>query len=272
MKTFSFFTKCILLVTVLILATALQAGAANVYVLGAGDAGEDTRVKSVLESFGHSVTIGQVYSSFTGSVSLTPYNAVLLMPNYSWSADMPTTGQSALLNYVSGGGGLVTTEWTIWGAETGRLGTLAPALPATSGGAYTYATPTTYFRNVADPIIDYNLLHAYSYIFTLTNLSGTESRLTPKSGATTWFTTSYGGVSDTGYAGVVGWTYGSGRVISLSTLAAENELANADYRQLFSNTVTWVAGESVPVPIPGALWLLAPGLAGLAAVRRRFTR
>lgn len=33
--------------------------------------------------------------------------------------------------------------------------------------------------------------------------------------------------------------------------------------------VEWNAN---PVPIPGALWLLAPGLAGLAAIRRRFTR
>jgi hypothetical protein len=32
------------------------------------------------------------------------------------------------------------------------------------------------------------------------------------------------------------------------------------------------SGNAQPVPVPGALWLLSPGLVGLAAVRRRFTK
>jgi hypothetical protein len=46
---------------------------------------------------------------------------------------------------------------------------------------------------------------------------------------------------------------------------------------LFSNQYQWVhyaamASTCTPIPIPGALWLFAPGLAGLAAIRRRFTK
>jgi hypothetical protein len=42
---------------------------------------------------------------------------------------------------------------------------------------------------------------------------------------------------------------------------------------LGANPVNYTANwANTPVPIPGALWLFAPGLAGLIGLRRRFTK
>jgi len=71
------------IVTVLLGISAMEAGAASVYVMGAGNSAEDTRVTNVLTGFGHTVTIGSVYYNYNGSVSLSGYDVVLLMPNYS---------------------------------------------------------------------------------------------------------------------------------------------------------------------------------------------
>jgi hypothetical protein len=261
MKACILLTKCFFVSLIITGMMAIPAGATSIYLIGAGDSSQDSLVQNSLATQGYTVIIGDAYSAFSGSVSLSPYGAVLLMPGFSDNGlDMPTTGQTALLNYVKGGGGLVTTEWSIWLAATSRLTTLKSAFPVTSGGKYQSTTSTIYFKNVLDPVIDYNL-SASSYSFSnLVNLAGTESALTAKSGATVFFDSSYGGSTPSIYEGVVGWTYQSGRVISLSTPAAENDL---NYQQLLANSIAWADPPTPPVPEPSTLFLLGSGLAGL---------
>ncbi len=271
MKVRRVIAKCLVFSLILVGMMVVHAGAIpgpTVYLIGAGNSTDNTLVSNTLTSDGYSVTIGATYDAFSGA-ALSSFNAVLLMPGFPGTgSDMLAAGQSALLNYVNAGGGLVTTEWSIWLAGTGRLTTLQAAFPATSGGNYTYAPSTIYFQNVANSIIDYNLPASPITFNPLLSEDGTESALSPSGGTQVFFDSSYGGTTDNGYAGVVGWTYGSGKVISLSLLAGNTD---PNFQQLLANSVTWAEGTST-VPVPDTILLLGTGLFGLAAMRRRFIK
>jgi len=247
------------LLVVLSCLISTNALAANVYVMSTGNAAGDSALINTLTSFGHTPTLGVQKQNFDGTQSLAGYGVVLLTDSYNWTVSgMPATGQTALLSYVNNGGGLITSEWTLWAG--GQFGIIAAAFPAVYGGTYTNAALTTYSINVADPVMDFNL--PASFTFNLTNLSGTESRVVANLGATIFFDS-----SNYGTVGVAGWDYGLGRVLNFSTLIATTELGDVNYQQLLSNAVNWSNG--VVVPLPGALVLLASGLLGLGLLKRR---
>jgi hypothetical protein len=64
---------------------------------------------------------------------------------------------------------------------------------------------------------------------------------------------------DTRKRGLVGWTYGAGRVISFSTLMSEMEIGNADYKRLLGNAVRWAANDSVALTTVSAAPATVPG-------------
>jgi hypothetical protein len=119
--------------------------------------------------------------------------------------------------------------------------------------------------------------------FSFTASSGdTEHMLTPKPGATAFFTTNqrtaaFGG-EGVGY-GIVGWNYGSGRVLSLSTVSDSVALSNATYDQMLVNAFNWVAPTSpageVPAPEPTSLTVFAAASVWLliaSRIRQRLRR
>ena len=92
-----------------------NARADNVLLLSTGVTAEDNAVVNLLTADGHTVSVGPQYQSYTGG-DLSGYSAVILLPNNTTiGGNIPTAGQTALVNYVNGGGGLVTGEWTVWG-------------------------------------------------------------------------------------------------------------------------------------------------------------
>ena len=228
------FSVGVCMVLALLLGGPGRASAANVLLLSTGAPAEDTAIQSTLQGLGHTVDIGPQYPTFDGS-NLSNYDAVLLVPNYNYtSGDMPAAGQTALLAFVNGGGGLVTGEWCVWKEVAhGSFMMLRDAVPVVPtnlfrGGGATYTADTP------DDILNQGVDSAF--MFPADNYAGTETLFAPKDGATVFYDSDY----QAGAAGVIGWRYGSGGVISFSTIIGPMELGNANYSQLLANAVTWV--------------------------------
>jgi hypothetical protein len=235
------------------------AQAASVYVLSSGNAGIDNTVKTRLEGFGHTVVIGVQYFQFDGTQDLTGIDTVYLQANANWSAgDIPLAGQTALVNYVGGGGGLVTCEWVVWKAAIGGLQILETALPAAPASGYRYTSPVTYTQATPDPILNAGVPPVLT--FPVDSYAGTEVILNPRAGAIAYYSSDYPG----GSQGVVGWTYGGGRALCFSTTNGPTQLSDPAYGQLFSNAMTWAA-----VPEPTMIGVMALGVLALASRRRR---
>lgn len=219
--------------------------AANVYVLSSGDTNIDAGVQATLEDFGHTVLMGVKASEFHSGAALEGYEAVLFLYNRNYPNRMPNDGQTELQTYVLNGGGLVTGEWLIYSNPS----ILRGVLPATPSG-YNSASPITYSAAQAD-----QTLNAYlpaSFQFQADNIGGTETRLQPKAGASVFYQSDNLGV------GVIGWEQSAGRVISFSTLIGTAELADANYGQLLSNALSWVAKKPpLEPPAPDYGWALA---------------
>jgi hypothetical protein len=243
------------------------ANPAPVLVLSSGNAAEDAAIESALAAFGHSVDVGPQYINYNGTTNLSGYQSVVLLTNYNWSAppfDMPAAGQTQLLNYISAGGGLVTSEWLVW--KTGAqnvFNTLETAIPVFATASFRTAAQVTYSEVTPDPTLNAGLPD--SLTFNATNIQGTETQFNPKPGATIFYDSNY----PTAGSGVIGWDFGEGRVISFSTLIGQQELVDANYAQLLSNAVSWSAGIIIPEPSSGALICIGAGLSTAAVARRR---
>jgi hypothetical protein len=99
--------------------------------------------------------------------------------------------------------------------------------------------------------------------------TSTETEITPKAGATAFFTTNqwtatFGGVG-VGY-GSVGWNYRGGRVVSLSTYSDNVALGNATYDQMLTNSFNYVTEAAVPEP--SGLAVFGAGCLAVAIVFR----
>lgn len=243
---------------VLALLLPLSLAAQTVLLLSTGSSTLDTQTKGVLEAGGATVTIGNPYTAFT-SAELTGVDVVLLFPNNNWSSgDMLLAEQTALANFVSGGGGLITAEWTNWKVGAGSFDNLEPILPVIATTQYTGVTAITYTSVTPDATLNAGMPSGFT--FTADSFAGVESFFTAKSGATVY----YSSAGSANGAGIVGWTYGSGRVLQFSTTAGTNSLADANFSLLLQNSVQWAA-----VPEPSTTLLLVLGLGLKLWFRRR---
>jgi hypothetical protein len=224
------------------LATTLAAGSASavsVLVLSSGNATLDAAYVSTLTALGHNVSIGPQWHLITNGAGFPNPGVVLFLNNANWSAagTMPAGAQGALVSYILQGGGMVTTEWTMWRNGNG-LGSVFPILADSfaslpSNGVYRATSTATYNRVTPDPIMDAGM--PASITFVPDDFSGTESRLAPRPGATEFY-------SSDGYgSGIVGWPFGNGRTVNISTCVGQLQLGNANFARLFSNALTWAA-------------------------------
>jgi len=236
--------------------------ASQILLITGGDTSNDSALSSVLESQGNSVTVGPNYTNFTGS-GLAGYNAVVLIPNGPWNtADMPASGQQALVDYVKNGGGLLTGEPVIslW-TYPADFKTLAQVFPAQMGGANTSNSPLVFTAQSNDPVITARLPSTFS--FPTTKGFDSETYIIPNkynsaiSGATAFYSTNQWPITSVSYsslleagAGIVGGSFGLGRVINMSTASDNTSLANSNYDQLLVNSINWVTGSTAGTPQP----------------------
>jgi hypothetical protein len=246
----------------LVLLVPTNSLAEKVLLIGSGDAANNASIESILQSQGDTVTVGPAFNAFTGG-NLSGYNAVMLLPNGPTDydvhimGDMPQSGQQALLNFVSAGGGLVTSEWLLQKhMDSQAFSTLYPAIPVAPNVIDTANSPIAFGSLTTDPVINKGL--PASITFQAQNQSGdpTEAYYQPKPGASGFFSTSQWTSTFGGYApsyGAIGWGYGQGRVFSFSTTLDNTSLSNPDFARLVSNAVDWASQQNpdAPGPAPG---------------------
>ena len=236
---------------------------ANVLIFSSGDPDKDNALGKLIEGYGHKVIIGSELPDYAGG-GLSGVHVVLLQASQSWAdKDMPESGQLDLLNFVNSGGGLITTRPVLWNtAEGSELSALRNAFPAEPESSTPSGQPVTYAQNSLDKVLNAGL-PAYFSIHSASDVDG-QTVFAPRPGAKVFFQSNSGG---TGYqvAGVVGWNYGAGRVIALSTLLDEVSLQDANYSRLVHNSIVWT--KPIPEPSAGLCALLAT--VGTSLYRRR---
>ena len=161
---------------------------------------------------------------------------------------MPEAGQISLLNFIRAGGGLITGEWVYYDVYVNYyFSVLSVALPAIYTN-YDAASPITYTAAAPDAALNFQVTSPFT--FNVTSYDGTESMLLARPGATMYYSSSNGG------AGLLGWTYGAGRVLSFCTPIGQAELDNPNYRQLLNNAVNW---RPVPPAVKNDVYVISGG-------------
>lgn len=213
----------------------------HVLILSSSNAALDAQAKALLESYGNTATVGPQYIAFDGTLDLSEYDAVYLQANVNWSAgDMPLPGQRQLINFVNCGGGLITVEWTVWkiGSNSFKLlDAVYPTVPTTTFGS---DAMSTYVQVESDATVSNGL--PTEFTFMADSFAGTEIDLNARSGATTFYD------STTRLAGVVGWDFNLGRVMSISTTGGPLELADPNWSRMFANSIDWLQRDTPNEP------------------------
>jgi hypothetical protein len=221
---------------------------------------QSTAIIDALSPF-YSVTRGVPFQEFDGSQNLGTYNVVLFTNSVNYIDDMPESGQIALKDFVVRGGGLITGEWVMWSvAYHIGFSTLASVLPvspttdvaAFETGTYTQATPNS--------VLNYRMPSSFTFPQKRAAsdrdgyLYETETKISAKPEAQIF----YSSANYPGGAGLVGWSYGDGRVLDFSTCIAPEELSDMNYKRLLVNSVAWAAKANAPsIPsLNSALYLL----------------
>jgi len=225
-----------------VLALSSAAMAVDVFVISSDNPTIDAAVTTALEAGGNVVTLGPDYSNFTEDLDLSGYDVIYLQSNYNYSnPDMPAGGQAAILDFVQAGGGLVTCEWAEWKAYAqGHFVDLRPVLPGRYL-SYTGTASETFTETNADPVLSKGLPDSFD--FPLDSYGGTQTSLERKCGAVEYFRGTYG-------SGVIGWNYGIGRALTISTTNGPTQVADPEFAVLLSNAMKWAALAGGPGPEP----------------------
>jgi hypothetical protein len=211
--------------------------AANIYALSSGSPTIDAAVVSTLTSRGHTVTIGVQYPAFDGTASLIGFDTVYLQANFNWTAGaMPVAGQQQIVDWVTSGGRLVTSEWVAYfGFASGNFGVLGPILPVETIPDFTSRPNETISVAFNNASIIAGL--PSSFTFPLDSFSGTETLTNARAGAVSYYNTS----DSPAYTALAGCRRGAGYVYSFTSTCGPTQLADQEFGRLFSNVMSAIS-------------------------------
>lgn len=206
-------------------------------VLVLGDDLTQDSVVTILTAAGVDTRLGPNYWEWDGS-GLDDVSAVILLTAWEYSETMPDSVQETLLDFVDAGGGLVTTEWLLWGSTGGWYDLIAAAAPATYGGDYEYEPETYTVGAAAHPIAQglpssFSVPDGWSY-------SITEADPAPAKQAVVVVEGSLSGDA------VVAGRLGQGRSVhwNMAGQYSGAGIWSSEVRTLLVNVVEWVSGAS----------------------------
>ncbi|MBS1715771.1 MAG: hypothetical protein JST30_15700 [Armatimonadetes bacterium] len=211
--------------------------AAKVYVLSSSYTVQDAAISASLTSAGHTAVIGLPFNLFDGSVSLAGYDAVFFQSNYNWTAgDMPAAGQQQLLSFVNNGGGLITSEWTLWLVASGRFQDLKNAFPSVETTSYNGDTMHHFQKVTPETTINSGMPDDFQLAGD--NVAGGETNV---SGVYPGSVVFYATVNYGNFVGLSGRDFGQGRVAQFSQTVGEQFLSDPLGFRLTGNVVEWVS-------------------------------
>jgi|GEM_PF-3598122 len=218
---------------------AVPASALKIYLLNANTA-SDAQVAAALTTAGHTVTdSGTAYWQQTSIPDLDTYDVVYFSPNQNWTS-LNTNVEQALVSYVEGGGGLVLSEWAVWGAWGSNLYPILRQTYPLNYIGYDGRLSVTYTQSIADPILNAGLPTTFNT--TSDSFSGTFTLATPKGFGRALYKV------DATYGAVVGGYYGAGKVVNFLSCVGPNHFNDANFKKLFQNTFTWATSEDATGP------------------------
>lgn len=205
-------------------------------ILVLGDGGTENHVISTLKAAGFGVRNGGLFHEFTGD-GLGGVDAVVLLAGIDYNHDMDDRGETALVAFVSAGGGLLTTEWLTFSASQDNYHqSLGAILPVSYGGGYASGSET--YTVMEDHQVTKGLPANFD-----TGDDSQYSVVSPRAGAKQLIR------GDRSGHAVVTWRKG-GRVVSWNMGGEYGgpNVWNADMNKLLVNAAGYVAGEGEDPP------------------------
>jgi len=118
----------------------------NALVLGDGVAASNSAYQTLLQGVGFTVNLqSSGTTTYTGSPAATGFGVIIVTPGTTYTTDMPSGGQSAIVNAVGASAqtGVIFTEWAAYMVSIGDYTTLSPLILFTRSSGYTGALTFT---------------------------------------------------------------------------------------------------------------------------------
>jgi len=228
------------ILTTVVMSLAATAHAQNVLIIWDDNGADTTSLATALSGAGMSVTLSDTDETLYDGTNppLVGFDVVIHLNGTTYSTEMDTDGQDALVSFVQIGGGYIHGEWSAYEFGNNRMQNMSDLiLFDRSGGATTVVTYNDVQGQEGHDI-----------------LAGVPSTLSFDCGHNKGFVRAFGQDEPEvlmnhadGYHGVAVREWGYGRIVGFSHAGNYSNLgvlANANVQQLFINAAAWASNTA----------------------------